>query len=525
MLTSTTELRQGTLTKHRVLQVVVRQLATVLAAGCIAQAQAPPALHLRSSGPFGFSIPEDWRRLQGNEQDVLKNAFEKQAQSLYGSYTNSSSSSSARVPDLDVQGWRTPSGSIFLAVGMTVPLEDHLMDRRAKEARDKAKWGVEHGLVKRASDVRPLRRGGYESFEIDFDNPDGSKTFTAGIQSLKEPTQLIQLQWTPNTAEQSSFEAFGRAVNTVHLLTVFGDYQPIEGRWLLCGAGLLLALLAVVGIRSAALRLHAKEGIVATSAAESETASVLEGEARLYWNRWLRGKLGWLPWPLILLGVGALGMLVLLPYETYRADRWHIPDSLDTVLEIVLFAILPYIGGLVGVVWLLILAASILSGPPQARRSPKRALRQFYNSVLPPPAGKDLDALEAYVCLTHSAKCDFAGITGFAWHWTEASGAVRAACGAQYLDQASVRHIDTTAGPQNRLRYCVTVKFTVTKPPKRRATTVELTGEMAQYGQRWYLLDGKWGGVSIGLSEQSGLAVPKPSQEAGGDDAHAAAGA
>jgi hypothetical protein len=173
---------------------------------------------------------------------------------------------------LDVQGWLTPSGSIFVAVGMTVPLEDHLMERRAKEAQGKATWGVEHGLIKRVSDVRPLRRDGYEGFEIDFDNPDGSKTFTAGLQSLKEPTQLIQLQWTPKTTEQSSLEAFGRAVNSVHLLTVFGDYQPIEGRWLLLGAGLLLALLTVVGIRSAALRFRAKEGIVDTGAATTETA-------------------------------------------------------------------------------------------------------------------------------------------------------------------------------------------------------------------------------------------------------------
>jgi formylglycine-generating enzyme required for sulfatase activity len=56
-------------------------------------------------------------------------------------------------------------------------------------------------------------------------------------------------------------------------------------------------------------------------------------------------------------------------------------------------------------------------------------------------------------------------------------------------------HIETTAGlHQDRVGYRVTVKFTDAKAQGK--ANGDLTGELARYGRRWYLLDGTGGGVS-----------------------------
>lgn len=164
-------------------------------------------------GDFILNVPDDWTAFPGEEGQARESAFQEQARKLYQRYHD------APFPALGVElaAFRSGAGGVFQAVKMSFPPQIELMTALKQDAPAKAKWGIEQGLIKRASEVHSADRDGFEGFTMELEGSDGSSIRIGGMMHPSHEGDVIQLQFTAAKGGEAAAETFGKVFASVRL--------------------------------------------------------------------------------------------------------------------------------------------------------------------------------------------------------------------------------------------------------------------------------------------------------------------
>jgi hypothetical protein len=174
---------------------------------------APYSAFSETLGAFRLDVPTGWKPLARQETALLKTSFDARIRKIYGQYAGGN----IPVDAIEVIAWWSPAGGRLSAIRMPLPPQADLMLDLKEEAQAKAKWGTESGFVRRASDVKPLAKEGFEGFKIEFESSDGSMMITGGLQPVNSKTQIIQIEFITGRGESAAVQIFDQTISSIEL--------------------------------------------------------------------------------------------------------------------------------------------------------------------------------------------------------------------------------------------------------------------------------------------------------------------
>lgn len=143
-------------------------------------------------GAFTAELPSTWSTLGHDDMATLSEQFQAQSKEIYQRYNHGVADQSRKI---DIAAYSTPEGATFVGLVLVVPPGADLMGDLKQEAGQKAKWGIEQGFIKWASEVHPVAQGGFDGFFIEVVNARGTHDFTGGLvhSSRKAEVSSIML--------------------------------------------------------------------------------------------------------------------------------------------------------------------------------------------------------------------------------------------------------------------------------------------------------------------------------------------
>jgi hypothetical protein len=100
---------------------------------------------------------------------------------------------------------------------LVIPPQVDLISDLKKEAAQKAKWGIEQGFIKRASEVKPVARDGFDGFFIEMDNTKGTHDFTGGLVHSSRKTEVASIMLLGVQGDEASLQLFEKVLASVKL--------------------------------------------------------------------------------------------------------------------------------------------------------------------------------------------------------------------------------------------------------------------------------------------------------------------
>lgn len=99
-------------------------------------------------GSFNVDVPSAWKPWGPDESRQFNKQFQEQQEEIYRQYTG------GRVDPtrtLSARLYRTPTGGNFICTVISIPPQADLMGNLKKQLPEKARWGIQKGLIKRVS--------------------------------------------------------------------------------------------------------------------------------------------------------------------------------------------------------------------------------------------------------------------------------------------------------------------------------------------------------------------------------------
>jgi hypothetical protein len=165
-------------------------------------------------GAFTVDLPSTWKPFPPDEMTALREQFQAQSKEIYQRY-NRGAEDPAR--DVDFVAYRSPDGTSFIGLILVIPPQADLMGDLKREAGEKAKWGIEQGFIKRASEVKPVARDGFDGFYIAMDNAKGTHDFTGGLVHSSRKTEVVSIMLLGVQGDEASPQAFEKLLGSVNL--------------------------------------------------------------------------------------------------------------------------------------------------------------------------------------------------------------------------------------------------------------------------------------------------------------------
>jgi hypothetical protein len=163
-------------------------------------------------GGLVFDIPAEWRLLPAEESRALAAMFGEQLQKLDRDYDGEL----AEPAQMEMIVFQTSSGGRFEAVRMQLAVTANLMATLRAEVPEKVRWGIDQGLIKRASAMTSVARDGFEGFQMEMESPSGEQRWIGGLTHSRLGGEVIQFQITAAPQENLA-ETFGRVLDSARL--------------------------------------------------------------------------------------------------------------------------------------------------------------------------------------------------------------------------------------------------------------------------------------------------------------------
>jgi hypothetical protein len=433
-----------------------------------------------------------------------------------------------------------------------------------KEAASKAKWGIEKGIIRQASDARPVSKEGFSGFEVQYENSDGSLAYTCGLESLTRQGEVIQFQLIAGANEEAPAKILDMLLDSVQMSGASPPSQSPSTRttsptgpsapprqtgpakatlpqspWAIASVGgalvLVLAYLRLFSFWSVGRNAEQRATLASVEgrgegADGVDNAESLDQGMRRYAKGWAVRRMLILAGSAAVLALGLFGLFTGVPSGWEELSRTRVP--LDTLLTFggLLFILLASLAAcLLALGFAIDSLVKLFIGPPAAGSTPESAISRFYRNAL--ADDPDVNRNPAYERLTRNARKRFLGRQGFWDHWKSAAVAIleqsAAAKPKPQLRSLSVQRLEISAESQTVARFSVEIRFNIfgVKPSakffetKTFKSTLKSEGRLARYGPRWYIESCGWAGVKEGMAvENEGADKLAPASDALGID-------
>lgn len=97
------------------------------------------------------------------------------------------------------------------------PIAGRLDGDLKRGAGQKAKWGIEQGLIKQASGVQPIIRDGFDGFYIEMDNSHGTHDFVGGLAHSSRKTEVVSIMLINAPGDETSLHEFNNLISGIKL--------------------------------------------------------------------------------------------------------------------------------------------------------------------------------------------------------------------------------------------------------------------------------------------------------------------
>lgn len=172
----------------------------------------PAVVKSLALGGFEIDIPVSWTPLPAEESQRVRLEFAHQLASLDRAYDGESTA----VRDLELQAFRSAAGGRFQAVWISVAPENELMAALEKDLPSRVRWGIDQGLLQRASQLERIERDGWEGYQMKLEFAGGALQSIAGLTHSGRSGNILQLQYLAAPGEDAS-ELFNKVLRSIRL--------------------------------------------------------------------------------------------------------------------------------------------------------------------------------------------------------------------------------------------------------------------------------------------------------------------
>ena len=142
-------------------------------------------------GVFTVKLPGDWRPFSTSESGQLRRQYMSQSEEIYRQYSPGAPDPARSV---HIAAFHIASAAgTFAIVSFTVPPRSHLVKLLKNQAEDKAKWGIQHGYIKKYLGLVPLDDRQFSGFYVKFIGTGGEVQVSGGLEHKRLKNTLVQL--------------------------------------------------------------------------------------------------------------------------------------------------------------------------------------------------------------------------------------------------------------------------------------------------------------------------------------------
>jgi len=205
------------------MKAVCRRLACTVPLGLLAvsaccaepQAQSKGGIPQKVAlGAFTIEVPAAWKPLGLSEMASFREQMQAQSKEIYRRYNSGAEDQSRK---LDLVAYVSPDGAWLVGMVLVVPAKADLIGDLKSEAANKAKWGIQQGYIKWASDAKAITRDGFEGFVLEMENAKGTHDFAGGLTHSSRRTEVVAVQMLGAPADAKSAQTFEKLLSSVSL--------------------------------------------------------------------------------------------------------------------------------------------------------------------------------------------------------------------------------------------------------------------------------------------------------------------
>jgi hypothetical protein len=141
-------------------------------------------------GAFTVKVPAEWSGFSPGDAAALQQQFQTQSEQIYRQYAGKDDPASS----VDIAAFHLAGeDGAFIVVSLTVPPQANLMNVLKSQAKDKADWGVQQGIIRKYLGLVPIDNEQFSGFYVRNIGKDGDYEVSGGLENKKLRNTLIQL--------------------------------------------------------------------------------------------------------------------------------------------------------------------------------------------------------------------------------------------------------------------------------------------------------------------------------------------
>ena len=171
-----------------------------------------------SENVFSFEVPNTWNRMKGSDLDQFRQQLEEGSRQLARQYPYTRPEDFKGV--LYLAGFFLPrQQGLFVASVIQIPPQatDYL-DQMHEQSKEKIRWGIEQGRIRKAFSNRKTEINGMPVLEIDMEMADGSRMIDYIFYFPDHPDQGVGLTLICKPGQYAAYQSvFDHIISTLRI--------------------------------------------------------------------------------------------------------------------------------------------------------------------------------------------------------------------------------------------------------------------------------------------------------------------